>query len=265
MLLLLTLIKSNYMRKLALTFLILLLIGSSSPAQKSSKNGNTKFTLGILGGLNLPRLSGGDNNELSRDYTSRSGGAFGITSAVDLSANFSLRLDILYSSEGGKRDGIQAFDASAYSSLIPPGTYFYAAYNNESILNYIELPLMIKYNFPLNKTKKLFAECGPYIGYLLNAKQKTSGSSMIYADRAESMIIVPQEQSFDASTNITSSINHYNFGMTAGLGFAQKVNASEIFLDVRGAYGMIVIQKDSNNGTSHNGNLLIDLGYALHF
>jgi hypothetical protein len=34
---------------------------------------------------------------------------------------------------------------------------------------------------------------------------------------------------------------------------------------VRGAYGLTVIQKVSANGNSHNGNLLIDLGYALHF
>ena len=62
-----------------------------------------------------------------------------------------------------------------------------------------------------------------------------------------------------------NSINLTNFGLTGGVGFGQMVNSGEIFLDVRGAYGLTVIQKESANGSSHNGNLLIDLGYALHF
>lgn len=36
-------------------------------------------------------------------------------------------------------------------------------------------------------------------------------------------------------------------------------------MDIRSAYGLKVIQKLSQNGSSHNGNLLIDLGYALMF
>lgn len=72
-------------------------------------------------------------------------------------------------------------------------------------------------------------------------------------------------QSFDANTDITSSINKLNFGLTGGGGFSQQIRNGEIFMDIRGAYGLKVIQKLSQNGSSHNGNMLIDLGYALHF
>ncbi len=246
------------MKKVSLIFIVFISLTTLSIAQ-------SKSSIGIFGGINIPRLSGGNGNELSRDYTSRSGGAFGITTSLYLGSNFSLRIDAMYSSEGGKRDGIQAFDASSISPLVPAGTYFYADYKNESILNYAELPVMLKYSFPLNKTSKFFLNVGPYIGFLLNAKEITSGSSIIYADRTKQIVIVPVAQSFDANTDITSSINKFNFGVTGGGGFSQQIGSGEVFMDIRGAYGLKVIQKLSQNGSSHNGNLLIDLGYALQF
>lgn len=228
-------------------------------------NAQSKSSVGIFGGINLPRLSGGNGNELSRDYTSRSGSAFGVTCTFYLGSNFGLRIDAMYSSEGGKRDGVQAFEASSVNPLAPIGTYLYANYKNESILNYFEVPVTLKYLFPLNNTSKIYIGFGPFVGYLLNAREKTSGSSMIYADRTQTVIIVPVAQSFDSNTDITSSINHLNFGVTVGAGFSQKISSGEVFLDVRGAYGLTVIQKLSQNGNSHNGNLLIDLGYAFYF
>jgi hypothetical protein len=253
------------MKKMSLFLLVLFSLMSISSAQSSHLNGDSKYSIGILGGLNIPRLSGGNGNELSRDYTSRSGEAFGLTSSMYLGSDFCLRVDLLYSSEGGKRNGVQAFDASSVNPLVPEGTYFYATFNNESILNYFEIPVMLKYLIPLNKSQKFFVNIGPYVGFLLNAKQKTNGSSIIYADREKTQPVVADAQSFDANNNITSDINPVNFGLTGGGGFSQTVNSGEIFLDVRGAYGLLVIQKEKKNGSSHNGNLLIDLGYALHF
>ena len=121
--------------------------------------------------------------KLSRDYKSRSGPAFGLTSSLNLSSVFSLCVNVMYSSEGGKRNGFQAFDATTFSPLAPAGSYFYATFDNESILNYLEIPVMLKYYIPLNKSSRVFLDFGPYLGILLNAKQKTSGSSIVYADR----------------------------------------------------------------------------------
>jgi hypothetical protein len=247
------------MKKISAVLFVVVFLTTLAFAQES------KSSIGIIGGLNLPRLSGGNNNELSRDYTSRSGAAFGVTCSFYLGSNFSLRIDALYSSEGGKRNGIQAFDASSVNPQAPTGTYFYADYKNESILNYIEIPILLKYSIPLNKTLKFYIDFGPYAGYLMNAKEKTSGSSLIYGDRAQTLLLLDVPMAFDANTNITSDINKLNIGLTGGGGLSQKVGDSEVFFDVRGAYGLNVIQKYSANGASHNGNLLMALGYAIRF
>ena len=253
------------MKKLTVTLVLLMSLALISSGQSKLSNSDSKFTLGIFGGLNIPRLDGGKGNELSRDYTSRAGEAFGLTSSLGIGSKFSLCINLMYSSEGGKRNGIQAFDASSLIPQMPVGTYLYASFDNESVLNYLEVPVMLRYSIPLSKSQKVYANFGTYIGYLLNATQKTSGSSPIYADRGETMVFVKEPMPFDASTDITSSINKINVGLTGGVGLFQKAGSGDLFLDVRAAYGMMVIQKDPNNGSSHSGNLLLDLGYALHF
>jgi hypothetical protein len=250
------------MKKILVVLAVVFLttISYSQPSGRAST-----FSLGIFGGINIPRLSGGSGYELSRDFTSRAGAAFGITSSVYVGSNFTLRLDFMYSSEGGKRNGVQAFDASTLNPLVPSGTYFYADYNNESILNYFEVPLLLKYSFPLGKSTKFYVDLGPYAGVLLNAKQKTKGSSLIYADRGETQVVVPVAQPFDANTDVTSDIKSFNAGVTAGGGISQNFGSGELFVDLRGAYGITSIQKDKKNGSSHTGNLLFDIGYAFHF
>jgi hypothetical protein len=252
------------MKKLYVTMFAFVCLTAMLFPQSSSEKSGSKFTLDVLGGLNVPRLSGGNNNEMSRDFTSRLGEAFGLTATLDLESNFSLRVDALYSSEGGKRNGIQAIEASSFYPQTPAGSYLYANYHNECILNYAEIPVMVKYSLPADKSLKLFVDFGPYIGILLNAKQKTSGSSNIYVDRAETIQVYPA-QSFDANTDVTNSINPVNFGLTGGIGCTQRVCFGEILLDVRGAYGLTLVQKYTQNGSNHIGNLLIDLGYSIPF
>jgi hypothetical protein len=249
--------------------LIIMLFLTTMTAASFAQSSSSKFTLGIFGGLNIPRLSGGGGNELSRDYTSRSGEAFGFTSNLDLGANFSLRTDLLFSSEGGKRNGLQAIDAASFNPQAPAGTYLYANFKNQSILNYLELPVMLKYSFPV-KSSSFYIDFGPYVGYLLNAKQKTSGSSIVYADRGKTTPVSVNPQTgqpyavpFDATTDVTSSINRINLGITGGIGYAQHVGKDVLLFDVRGAYGLTYVQKHSADGTSHTGNMLISLGYAV--
>ncbi|MBE0652011.1 MAG: PorT family protein [Bacteroidales bacterium] len=249
--------------------LIIMLFLATATVTSFAQSSSSKFTLGIFGGLNIPRLSGGGNNELSRDYTSRSGEAFGFTSNLDLGANFSLRTDLLYSSEGGKRNGFQAIDATSMNPLAPAGTYFYADFKSQSILNYLELPVMLKYSIPI-KYSNFYIDFGPYLGYLISASQKTSGSSIVYADRAKTTPITinpqtgePYAVSFNATNDVTSSINTLNVGITGGIGYAQHIGKDQLVLDIRGAYGLNYVQKSSADGTSHTGNLLISLGYAV--
>jgi len=122
----------------------------------------------------------------------------------------------------------------------------------------------------LSKSSRLYIDFGPYVGFRLNDTQKTSGSSIIYADAAGMQPITVNPQTgqpyaapFDASTDITKQINPVNFGLTGGLGFTQNIAFGMIVLDVRGAYGLTTIQNNPDNGDNHIGNLLVSLGYSI--
>jgi hypothetical protein len=122
----------------------------------------------------------------------------------------------------------------------------------------------------VSRSSKFYVDFGPYVGILLNAKQTTGGSSIVYADAAGTIPVTVNPQNgqtyaapFDASTDITNQINTINFGLTGGIGFSQNVGFGSVFLDFRGAYGLTVIQNNSQNGSSHTGNLCISLGYSI--
>ena len=247
---------------LSVAFMMVCLTTFLSAQQSLDTNGK-KFTLGVLGGLNIPQLSGGNGNELSRDYSSRRGEAFGLSAFWYLNSKFAIGANALYSSEGGQRNGMQAIDGHAFNNMLPAGTYLYADFNNESILNYLEIPVMVKYSVPVTPASDFYVNLGPYTGFLLNAKQKTSGSSVVYADRSATIPVSPGPVSFDASSNTTSSIRSVNFGLTGGVGLTQSIGIGDLFLDLRGAYGLRVIQKDPADGSSHSGSLLIALGYSF--
>lgn len=60
--------------------------------------------------------------------------------------NFAIRVMLTYSGLGSKRNGMQPVTSipPGLSQLIPRGVNIYANFNNESILNYLELPVMAK-------------------------------------------------------------------------------------------------------------------------
>ena len=239
-------------------------------AQTSSETNKSNFTIGAFGGLNTPKLTGGGGNPLSEGWSSRSGAAFGFTMDWKTGKHFGWRTDVLYSSEGGQRNGMQALDGSSFNPQMPSGSYLYANYNNESILNYLEIPIMAKYSLSLSNSTKCYVNAGPYIGFLLNAHQKTSGSSIVYADAAGTQPVSVNQQNgqtfsvpFDADIDIKNQIKSSNFGLTGGVGFSQGVGFGQIYFDIRGAYGLTFVQKDTKNGSSHIGNLLMSMGYII--
>lgn len=228
-----------------------------------------KLYLGVDGGLSIPQLKSSGDNEISQGYSSRMAPVFGVFADIGVKDNFSIKTFINYAGQGGKRDGMQPIPVTPASlaQLLPPGTRLYANFNNEAILNYLEIPIMA--NLEWGHKWKYFVELGPYVGFLLNAKQKTSGNSQLYFDKEgkQPVSIMGQPlppQSFDAENDVKNDINSTNFGITGGGGLAYCFNNPlKLYLDVRGAYGLTHIQKDTDkNGKSNTGGLFVTLGLA---
>lgn len=260
------------MKKIIVTLFALSCSTILAMAQSSSDNSISNLKIGAFVGLNMPKLTGGGGNPLSENWSSREGGASGVTVSWSTGPHFAWRADLLYSSEGGQRNKMQGIDASSINPQVPAGTYFYANFKNQSILNYLEVPVMGKYSIPLSNSSHFYMNFGPYIGFLLNSNKKTRGSSIVYADPegTQAVSVDPQTGqaypvSFDADTDIKDEIHTVNIGLTGGIGLTQKVGFGELILDLRGSYGLTNIQKYPEDGSNHIGNLLVSVGYSVPF
>ncbi|HVI44000.1 MAG TPA: porin family protein [Chitinophaga sp.] len=223
--------------------------------------------LGVKAGLSIPNLtSGNSNNPLSSGYNSRLGLDAGIHAEFHLTKKFSIQPELRYSSQGGKKNGNQAFvpDPTQFPAGTPLPPLLYADYKSVAKLNYLMLPVLAKYHFLNNPKWDLYAAVGPFVSLLLSAKNETSGSSIIYADEQHKQPLPLGAVSFDRKEDIKDKLNSTNFGIDGHVGIAYKLNQrSSIFLEGGGHYGFITIQKDEANGKNRTGAGVVTAGYAF--
>jgi hypothetical protein len=217
-----------------------------------------EFDLGIQGGLSIPNLKAGSDNQnpLANGYSSRLGADFGILATYHVKGKFSLQADIDYSEQGGKHDGMQAI-TNPYSQ---GPIFLYANFDNSAHLNYLLIPVMARFDFTLSDKWQFYAEAGGFAGFLLSAKSVSSGNSPLYADSLGTEQVAPS-QSFDTTTSIKSSINSFNAGVIGAVGLSYKVGDGKLFLEGGGNYGFINIQKYAEDGTNYSGAATIRIGY----
>lgn len=240
-------------RTLAVLLLLLLILSGTGFANE--------IRIGIHGGLSIPNIQGG-TNERSEGYSSRLGPYFGFFADYAIRPHLFLRGEINYSSQGGKRNGIQPITSDQLVGVLIPGDLtLYADFNNKTILDYIEIPVMAKLSW--GRTTRLFADLGPYIGFLVRAKTVTDGNSLIYMDAEGETPLVGDTYSFDASTDIKGDINSTNAGVAGGVGVEIPFGPGAISLDAHFSMGLTNIQKDvAVNGKNHTGAVAVLVGYS---
>lgn len=86
-----------------------------------------------MGGISIPNLTaGGTQTPLNTGYSSRQGAEFGVFAEFEVSKQFSIQPVVEYSSQGGKKSGLQALTVpSELIPMFPVGQvppYLYANY-----------------------------------------------------------------------------------------------------------------------------------------
>ncbi|MBN2399187.1 MAG: PorT family protein [Candidatus Aminicenantes bacterium] len=229
-----------------------------------------EFRINGHGGINMPSIHGEEGDPLTEGFESRQGLFFGIGADLGLAPHFSLGAEINYCSQGGVRGGLQIITPT----LLPEGLPFpsdmalYASFNNESILDYIEIPLLARLAF--GKKIQFFINAGPYIGFLVRAIAVTAGKSLLYLDKNGTMPIVippstqPVNLDMTAETDIKDSLKDTNIGLTGGAGASVSLGPGRVVVEGRLQMGLTTIQRDiQKSGKSRTGGFVIAAGYSL--
>lgn len=237
--------------------------------------GAQNVAIGIRGGISIPNLSAGGSaeNPLNSGYSSRQGPDFGIFADFKVSGLFSIEPMLQYSSQGGKKDGLQAVPGEQFAAYFqatqqPTPTYLYANYNSTAKLNYLMIPVLAKFGWNFSKSSpwRFYVDAGPFAGFLLSAHQVTSGTSDVYSDAAGTQPLQGfPAQNFGGNTDIKDQLHTFNLGIEGNVGFACKIGPGSIFVEGGGNYGFLNIQKGTANGKNNTGAGTADLGYAFAF
>jgi hypothetical protein len=97
----------------------------------------SEIFFGVKGGISIPNLKAPNgDNPVSSGWSSRQGPYFGLVSEFMFSRHFSLQVELNYSSQGGKKDGVQGIASSDFfnPNPVPAGVpkFVYATYKNEA-------------------------------------------------------------------------------------------------------------------------------------
>jgi len=229
-----------------------------------------EFKIGAHGGINMPNLRGEEGDPFTEGFESRQGAFYGIFVNLGLTPHISLAAELNYSSQGGKRSGLQIITSTLLPEglPLPEGMDLYANYRIESILDYIEIPLLVRLSF--GKKIRVFINAGPYIGFLIRAKALTEGKSFLYMDKNGAIPVIippgtqPLEIDLTADTDIKDNLKDTNFGLASGGGIMIPIGPGTVIAEGRLQWGLTVIQKDiQESGKSRTGGFIISVGYSL--
>jgi hypothetical protein len=227
------------------------------------------FQMGLKGGLSLPDLSSGAGaSDVSKGYQTISGPDFAWVTDMKLAGKFSLEAAVEWSTQGGKKTGIQTIPASEFAQFFPPGSniqYVYANFTSTVRLQYLMLPVLLRYDMDLDIAGhwKLYMEGGIFGGYMLTGKGSASGSSKVYKDKEETNPISSAVVTFDSVGDIRHQLHRGNFGIDGNIGIQYQLNSMAIFAEGGGNYGFINLQKNSENGINHTGSLIFRIGFFI--
>lgn len=225
--------------------------------------------VGVHGGLSMPNIRG--DTPQSEGYVSRRGPFFGVTADFGITPHFSICAEVNYSSQGGKQNGMQPLTSDQVSGLsLPPGMTLFANFRNETILDYVEIPLMARLTW--GGHLRFFVQAGPYVGFRARTVTETRGMSQLFLDSSGTPLLDPSTGqplpavSFDANTDIKQDINSTTAGITGGAGVAARFGPGDIVLDARFEVGLTNIQSNpALNGENQTGGVVVIVGYCFAF
>ena len=154
------------------------------------------------------------------DRRALAGAMAGIMVNIPFSSSFSVQPELLFSAKGYKREGSLP--------AMPPLQPFAVPYEQKTILNYLELPLLLKASFgPENRKISLLA--GPYVGYL-------AGGRVRHEENGQETY--KEKLNFEYDDNHSTKFQRLDAGAVIGASGSYVAGSGIYMIDVRYNYGL---------------------------
>ena len=158
---------------------------------------------GVLAGANFAKLSN------SSGASSRTGVVVGLSADFNLASHFGVEIDGLYSQQGDK-ESMNGSDVTLH-------------------LDYVAVPVLLRYNFPTQSTVRPFVVLGPQVGFRVKCELTQGSNSATCQEFAGE-----NAKSVDVSG-------------TAGAGLGFKVGKEELSLQARYNMGFANVFSNSDS------------------
>ena len=206
--------------KSVLSILLLLVMVSSVMAQ------DNPAPKGIKGGINMAKWVGDGSPYPSEYEKTLTGFVFGAFFTLYSGPQISIQPEILYSMKG-----IKYSDGSNYVKFKT---------------NYLEIPVLLKYNFPSASTTKVSIYGGPAVALLMSATAEESDGTLT------------------ESSDVKDMFKDMDLGLTFGLGLGFETGSGKLItVDGRFTMGMSNIPDDDEDIDIKNSTISVLLGYSL--
>lgn len=178
--------------------LVLLLVVTTTPSIAGVK-------FGVKGGITLANTKSVPDTFEGYKWETKMGLVGGVFAEVGLAKGFSLQPEVLYVQKGAK---ISVSEGEIAGTL-------------KVNIDYVEIPVLLKYNLISSGLTIPSIYAGPYFGFNTSAKMVISATGY------------PEE-----SEDIKEDIKDTEFGLTFGLGLTQKLGVMKVTLDARYDLGL---------------------------
>jgi hypothetical protein len=221
-----------------------LMAQKKNPASPRSKTVNTdvnQWWIGVRGGTNFSTAAAqtsysvfsytlsttaGDNEKSYKSF-SLPGMQFGFSVSFEFIRGLSVSLLPSYASyryEYG--NSFRWYDVEDANKQVT------TSYNIETRLQYVELPLTVRYEF-LRGSFKPYIHAGAYYNFLTDALKKVNTTGIDQASGSDSEINVTE-----LSVGVEDRMKKANYGIIGGAGFTQNFGNARLGLEINYHYGL---------------------------
>ena len=174
------------------------------------------FQIGVKGGLSLPNLSSSGGSDVAKGYKTISGPISRWFLITDFLRNFLLKQLWNGQHRVDRNQVCKPFrHRLTWSNIFlrVNAQYLYANFTSTVRLQYLMLPVLLKYNMNLGNSGhwKLYIDGGPYGGLLMEANASAVGSSKVYFDKEETQQVGTVTVEFDSTGDIKNQLHKGNF------------------------------------------------------